>query len=104
HLLGALVELRHKLPDVDAVLAERRANRRRGRRLPAGDLQPNLRRHLLRHGCPFNDTACCFARRAKQQAVLIRLIPLASIPAPAARGGRRSSPRHAPAPWPPISP
>ena len=38
-----------ELPDVDAVLAQRGANRRSRRRLAAGTLQLDLCRNLLRH-------------------------------------------------------
>src|SRR5204863_8073519 len=43
------VERFAELHDVDAVLAERRADRRRRVRLPAGDLQLDQREDLFRH-------------------------------------------------------
>src|SRR5262249_14242956 len=53
HLLGAVVELRHELADVDAVLAQRGADRRRRRRLAARALPLDLGRYRSRHGAPF---------------------------------------------------
>src|SRR5262249_46237685 len=49
HLLRAVVELGDELPDVHAVLAQGRADRRGWRRLPPPGLQPDLGRHLSRH-------------------------------------------------------
>ena len=48
-LARPLVELGHELADVHAVLAERRPDGRRGRRLAARTLELDLRRNLLRH-------------------------------------------------------
>ena len=49
HLLGPFVELHHELTDVDAVLAQRRADRRGRRRLTAGALELHFRRHHFGH-------------------------------------------------------
>src|SRR5204863_617096 len=48
-LRGLRVERLAELHDVDAVLAERGADRRRRVRLPAGDLQLDQREDLFRH-------------------------------------------------------
>ena len=54
-LLGLGVERLAELHDVDAVLAERRADRRRGVRLPARDLQLDECQNLLGHFSPVGD-------------------------------------------------
>ena len=51
-LRGLRIEGLAELHDVDAVLAERRADRRRRVGLPAGDLQLDQCQNFLRHRCP----------------------------------------------------
>src|SRR5262245_25861439 len=50
-LAGLVVELLDELPDVDAVLTERRTDRRRGSRLPGRALQFDDRGDFLGHVC-----------------------------------------------------
>src|SRR5205085_4949453 len=49
HLLGAVIELSDKGPDVDAVLTQCRPNRRRRSGLAAGHLQSNMCGYVPRH-------------------------------------------------------
>src|SRR5947209_5806397 len=94
-VLGPIVELRDKLPDIDAMLAQRRPDGRRGGCLSAGNLEANLGCQLL---CHFRVFPCY-----PWLMLFMRNLP-ASIPARPARAVRRWSARPAGCPWLPELP
>src|SRR3712207_834990 len=64
HLVArGVVELPHELPDVHLRLPERRADRRRGVRLPAGDLQLQFARYAAPASSTHNSPLVCLKLR-----------------------------------------
>src|SRR5262245_25791853 len=75
-LFRGVVEALHELADVHAVLAERRAHGRSGRRLPAGALELDLRHHFFfrRHGSSYTFSTCQYSsstRVARPKMVIV---------------------------------